>query len=125
MMCQLSTFGFVLVICLFYSFFFLMIRRPPRSTRTDTLFPYTTLFRSGARAVREAPRPAAEGPADRHPAALGRGGIALPLPRQPARHGAGPAVAVGEAAGLRPPAQPAGVLGPAVPGVGGAGSRGG
>src|SRR3546814_1149551 len=27
-----------------------MIRRPPRSTRTDTLFPYTTLFRSPARA---------------------------------------------------------------------------
>src|SRR3546814_13239577 len=27
-------------------FFFLMIRPPPRSTRTDTLFPYTTLFRS-------------------------------------------------------------------------------
>src|SRR3546814_5110322 len=27
-------------------FFFLMIRRPPKSTRTDTLFPYTTLFRS-------------------------------------------------------------------------------
>src|SRR3546814_20300745 len=31
---------FLLVFC------FLMIRRPPRSTRTDTLFPYTTLFRS-------------------------------------------------------------------------------
>src|SRR3546814_5863730 len=31
-----------------YSFFLLMIRRPPRSTRTDTLFPYTTLFRSHA-----------------------------------------------------------------------------
>src|SRR3546814_11428664 len=31
---------------LIYLFFFLMIRRPPRSTRTDTLFPYTTLFRS-------------------------------------------------------------------------------
>src|SRR3546814_1958773 len=30
----------------FFDFFFLMIRRPPRSTRTDTLFPYTTLFRS-------------------------------------------------------------------------------
>src|SRR3546814_14860924 len=32
-------------------FLFLMVRRPPRSTRTDTLFPYTTLFRSlnGAR----------------------------------------------------------------------------
>src|SRR3546814_5722510 len=29
-------------------FFFVMIRRPPRSTRTDTLFPYTTLFRSHA-----------------------------------------------------------------------------
>src|SRR3546814_19623712 len=28
------------------SIFFVMIRRPPRSTRTDTLFPYTTLFRS-------------------------------------------------------------------------------
>src|SRR3546814_12230140 len=30
----------------FILFFFLMIRRPPRSTRTDTLFPSTTLFRS-------------------------------------------------------------------------------
>src|SRR3546814_3723606 len=29
-----------------------MIRRPPRSTRTDTLFPYTTLFRSTAQAER-------------------------------------------------------------------------
>src|SRR3546814_13558723 len=33
--------------CLLFVFF-LMIRRPPRSTRTDTLFPYTTLFRSVA-----------------------------------------------------------------------------
>src|SRR3546814_3839254 len=32
----------------FLIIFFLMIRRPPRSTRTDTLFPYTTLFRSPA-----------------------------------------------------------------------------
>src|SRR3546814_10765070 len=31
---------------IYFLFFFLMIRRPPRSTRTDTLFPYTTLFRS-------------------------------------------------------------------------------
>src|SRR3546814_4428821 len=31
---------------IYIMFFFLMIRRPPRSTRTDTLFPYTTLFRS-------------------------------------------------------------------------------
>src|SRR3546814_14151216 len=29
-----------------FFFFFLMLRRPPRSKRTDTLFPYTTLFRS-------------------------------------------------------------------------------
>src|SRR3546814_7769930 len=36
-----------MVDCMFVClFFFLMIRRPPRSTRTDTLFPYTTLFRS-------------------------------------------------------------------------------
>src|SRR3546814_14241432 len=37
-----------LVCCGSYVCFFLMIRRPPRSTRTDTLFPYTTLFRSQA-----------------------------------------------------------------------------
>src|SRR3546814_17458307 len=34
-------------------FFFLMLRRPPRSTRTDTLFPYTTLFRSFERGAVE------------------------------------------------------------------------
>src|SRR3546814_12254136 len=56
-----------------HRFFFVMIRRPPRSTRTDTLFPYTTLFRSpGRRRGRE-----------RDPAGRpgGRGGDpALPLP---------------------------------------------
>src|SRR3546814_5531021 len=36
---------------LLYFFFFLMIPRPPISTRTDTLFPYTTLFRSHARCL--------------------------------------------------------------------------
>src|SRR3546814_4759350 len=36
----------VVIIMMFNIFFVLMIRRPPRSTRTDTLFPYTTLFRS-------------------------------------------------------------------------------
>src|SRR3546814_11083430 len=42
------SFGACTEICVrcFLCFFFLMIRRPPRSTRTDTLFPYTTLFRS-------------------------------------------------------------------------------
>src|SRR3546814_541816 len=38
--------------CLFC--FFLMVRRPPRSTRTDTLFPYTTLFRSGGDRILQA-----------------------------------------------------------------------
>src|SRR3546814_19091211 len=36
----------MLLLFLCFLLFFLMIRRPPRSTRTDTLFPYTTLFRS-------------------------------------------------------------------------------
>src|SRR3546814_17916675 len=49
-------------------FFFLMIRRPPRSTRTDTLFPYTTLVRSPQRFARppwvrgDAGHPATRGP---------------------------------------------------------------
>src|SRR3546814_16498757 len=37
-----------------------MIRRPPRSTRTDTLFPYTTLFRSRTRRVTEKVGPMAK-----------------------------------------------------------------
>src|SRR3546814_7269786 len=40
-----------------------MIRRPPRSTRTDTLFPYTTLFRSAAHR--------------REPATAARGGVSI------------------------------------------------
>src|SRR3546814_4624569 len=44
------------VIVLLPYLFFLMIRRPPRSTRTDTLFPYTTLFRSW-RPMPARPRP--------------------------------------------------------------------
>src|SRR3546814_17220444 len=48
-----------------------MLLRPPRSTRTDTLFPYTTLFRSrgprGSRAIRAAaPRPRAAAPPKLH-----------------------------------------------------------
>src|SRR3546814_11151490 len=41
--CSRTSVCCILIICYF---FVLMIRRPPRSTRTDTLFPYTTLFRS-------------------------------------------------------------------------------
>src|SRR3546814_13820832 len=43
----------VCVSVLIVHFFFLMIRRPPRSTRTDTLFPYTTLFRSAGQVDRQ------------------------------------------------------------------------
>src|SRR3546814_14492887 len=55
--------------------FFLMIRRPPRSTRTDTLFPYTTLFRSRPRAPpRDDPgEPRREYVRDRHRGAARRG----------------------------------------------------
>src|SRR3546814_4044405 len=38
--------GLVLLLICYMCLYFLMIRRPPISTRTDTLFPYTTLFRS-------------------------------------------------------------------------------
>src|SRR3546814_7121658 len=49
-----------------------MIRRPPRSTRTDTLFPYTTLFRSPPASAtpparRAAPRTPSGGPTPRRP----------------------------------------------------------
>src|SRR3546814_10900987 len=49
----------VTLIQLLIFFFFLMIRRPPRSTRTDTLFPYTTLFRSPARSLQGWAQPGA------------------------------------------------------------------
>src|SRR3546814_10779873 len=56
-------------------FFFLMILRPPRSTRTDTLFPYTTLFRSHLE------QDAGKSLHDQHPAKsyidLNRSGVAL------------------------------------------------
>src|SRR3546814_11164 len=59
------------VFCWF--FFFLMIRRPPRSTRTDTLFPYTTLFRSARRDGGRGGRAAGPVPAGRRG---GRRGVA-------------------------------------------------
>src|SRR3546814_11936819 len=70
-----------------FFFFFLMIRRPPRSTRTDTLFPYTTLFRSPAEPVSEVRRRLPENSAGRRRPAL----RVLPQLRR-LRHGApGPA----------------------------------
>src|SRR3546814_4013494 len=50
------------------SLYFFMIRRPPRSTRTDTLFPFTTLFRSQRRV------PPCDGPARRAAAVRQRAG---------------------------------------------------
>src|SRR3546814_20984934 len=47
LICLFLPISFILwFVLVYFFFFFLMIRRPPRSTRTDTLFPYTTLFRS-------------------------------------------------------------------------------
>src|SRR3546814_17232835 len=46
MSCVYDVFLCICSLVFLFFFFFLMIRRPPRSTRTDTLFPYTTLFRS-------------------------------------------------------------------------------
>src|SRR3546814_7733565 len=59
--------------------FLLIIRRPPRSTRTDTLFPYTTLFRSRSlerrvdRLSGSGPRSPAAGQRHGHPALRRRG----------------------------------------------------
>src|SRR3546814_1261028 len=57
------------MLVLYIGFFFLMIRPPPRSTRTDTLFPYTTLIRSPEIVVpkiaADAPQAAAEEGTDR------------------------------------------------------------
>src|SRR3546814_6948381 len=88
-----------------------MIRRPPRSTRTDTLFPYTTLFRSAGRA---APRLGARGGGRPHAgAAAGPRRQAARLCRAAADHGGhGPAVPCDPglaAEGVRPaPARPGG-----------------
>src|SRR3546814_12486113 len=56
-----------------------MIRRPPRSTRTDTLFPYTTLFRSHQRGGRKARRGRG---ADRRDGPLPQGRNSAPRPAQ-------------------------------------------
>src|SRR2546422_11381431 len=80
-----SSWSHALPVCglLLLLFFFLMIRRPPRST----LFPYTTLFRSGLRSVADTPRRVGtaselDGGAeqDRHASALPWWGV-LPQPR--------------------------------------------
>src|SRR3546814_15202788 len=77
-------------------FFFLMIRRPPRSTRTDTLFPYTTLFRSNRKPVIAMGRAASRSnrrmarPADRSARQCGQGGCGVD-PAWAAVYAVGPA----------------------------------
>src|SRR3546814_13165152 len=74
--------------CRIVFFFFLRIRRPPRSTRTDTLFPYTTLFRSGRARPRQRGDLDADADPDGNPSAHGAGGLparpAAGLQRRPA-----------------------------------------
>src|SRR3546814_20973930 len=72
--------------------FFLMIRRPPRSTRTDTLFPYTTLCRSVAEAEVPEHLEEAEVPAG---AADGVEVVVLAPGADAALHGRGPGRVVG------------------------------
>src|SRR3546814_9585465 len=79
--------------------FFLMIRRPPRSTRTDTLFPYTTLFRS-LRPL--GPGRAGEGLPARPPSARLRRGAGGTEPRRAGRRDP-PSGRRGPLRSLRPP----------------------
>src|SRR3546814_13996366 len=76
---------------IFLFFFFLMIRQPPRSTRTDTLFPYTTLFRSARcrsialiksdqRELRVSAGPPGERRRYQHPIILQRVGLLVRVP---------------------------------------------
>src|SRR3546814_10047489 len=125
-----------------------MIRRPPRSTRTDTLFPYTTLFRSGRSRLRQPrgrafrllrpegavrgirrlrprprprPRPLRPLPPRTRPALAGgqRQGDALALPR-----GLRPLCEAGRGrAVLRPPGRPGGGPGGALRAAGGVAGR--
>src|SRR3546814_2911716 len=60
-----------------------MRRRPPRSTRTDTLFPYTTLFRSRVPPVWPSPRPESCGTATPHAATKGASGRVILSPTPP------------------------------------------
>src|SRR3546814_2620587 len=68
-----------------------MIRRPPRSTRTDTLFPYTTLFRSGDGGGAPGLPAGIPQPAGRHPA------VPPAEPRPDDRHRRHPARTAAEA----------------------------
>src|SRR3546814_11387083 len=82
--CFVCFFFVCICLLLFVVLFFLMIRRPPRSTRTDTLFPYTTLFRSYPRG-HELRRDRQAG--GRPPSPGGAGPMGVGPPRPPQRGG--------------------------------------
>src|SRR3546814_16978504 len=82
--------------CFLIVLFFLMIRRPPRSTRIDTLFPYTTLFRSRTERGQHAERKIGQELADqdlrdrcvRGEHRFHRAALPFARPHQPGQHGA-------------------------------------
>src|SRR3546814_16734701 len=92
---------YLMYFVMYYFFFFLIIRAPPRSKRTDTLFPYTTVFRSlrpECRAAAEYPRACAcrrlrsaraAAPPEKHRATAAAGGSRAgnhaPIPKRNAR----------------------------------------
>src|SRR3546814_11953966 len=82
--CLVLSYCILIVLSSLY-FFFLMIRRPPRSTRTDTLFPYTTLFRSSCHRqwfrFLHRPRCTTRLPGDSH------NGYGFPFPERSRFHG--------------------------------------
>src|SRR3546814_11604963 len=81
-----------------FFFFFLMIRRPPRSTRTDTLFPYTTLFRS--KGFADQPRGGQEGDVQRQLAVAPIGIVGIDPAK--ARFGIGAPLGVAHRLGIDP-----------------------
>src|SRR3546814_19474765 len=84
-------------VCLFFCF---VSRLPPRSTRTDTLCPYTTLFRSGAGAAGGAGRGAAGGGGQADDAGVGRGGERIGRGAGVGAVGAGGSRGAGRRAGI-------------------------
>src|SRR3546814_13646489 len=98
-------FRFCLLITRFSFIFCLMIRSPPRSTRTDTLFPYTTPFRPSKPAAnpKAATKPAAKKAATKEPAAKPAAKPATKAAAKPAAKKAPKAAAIPEEPTVPPP----------------------
>src|SRR3546814_16600026 len=98
-------FRFCLLITRFSFIFCLMIRSPPRSTRTDTLFPYTTPFRPSKPAAnpKAATKPAAKKAATKEPAAKPAAKPATKAAAKPAAKKAPKSAAIPEQPTVPPP----------------------